>query len=65
MSPYRPSLLTIEQGGEGMTDKECLWHLKNMKLFCSVQQALAVDRAAQLLAQQIKAEEEKEKSPLP
>ena len=52
----------MEQGGEGMTDKECLWHLKNIKLFCSVQQALAVERAAQLLAQQIK---EQEKEPLP
>ena len=45
-----------------MTDKECLWHLNNIKLFCSVQQALAVDRAAALLARQIK---ENEKTPLP
>ena len=45
-----------------MTDKECLWHLKNMKLFCSVQQALAVDRAVQLLAQQMKQDK---KTPLP
>ena len=45
-----------------MTDKECLWHLHNIKLFCSAQQVLAVDRAAQLLAQQIK---EDEKTPLP
>ena len=45
-----------------MTDKECLWHLNNMKLFCSAQQVLAVDRAAALLVQQIK---EQEKAPLP
>lgn len=45
-----------------MTDKECLWHLNNIKLFCSAQQVLAVDRAAQLLAQQIR---EDEKTPLP
>lgn len=45
-----------------MTDKECLWHLNNIKLFCSAQQALAVDRAAQLLARQIK---QNEKAPLP
>lgn len=45
-----------------MTDQECLWHLNNIKLFCSAQQVLAVDRAAQLLAQQIK---ENEKTPPP
>ena len=45
-----------------MTDKECLWHLNNIKPFCSAQQVLAVDRAAQLLVQQIK---ENEKAPLP
>ena len=47
-----------------MTDQECLWHLNNIKLFCSAQQVLAVDRAAELLAQQIK-EKENEKAPLP
>ena len=47
-----------------MTDKECLWHLNSIKLFCSAQQALAVDRAAQLLARQIKTEGN-EKAPLP
>ena len=45
-----------------MTDKECLWHLNNIKLFCSAQQVLAVDRAAQLLAQQMKQDK---KEPLP
>lgn len=48
-----------------MTDNECLWHLNNIKLFCSAQQVLAVDRAAALLAQQIKSEEEQIKAPLP
>ena len=52
----------MEQGGEGMTDRECLWHLNNIKLFCSAQQVLAVDRAAQLLTRQIKQDE---KEPLP
>lgn len=45
-----------------MTDKECIWHLNNIKLFCSAQQVLAVDRAVELLVQQIK---ENEKTPLP
>ena len=45
-----------------MTDKECLRHLNNIKLFCSAQQVLAVDRAAALLAQQMKLEK---KEPLP
>ena len=45
-----------------MTDKECLKHLQEIRLFCSAQQVLAVDRAAQLLVKQIK---ENEKEPLP
>jgi len=45
-----------------MTDKECLWHLNNIQLFCSVQQALAVDRAAALLVQKMKQDK---KAPLP
>lgn len=45
-----------------MTDKECLWHLNNIKLFCSAQQALAVDRAAALLQRQINSDK---KAPLP
>jgi len=45
-----------------MTDKECLWHLNNLKLFCSAQQVLAVDRAAALLQEKIKQDE---KTPLP
>ncbi|MBR2934437.1 MAG: hypothetical protein IKB79_02520 [Oscillospiraceae bacterium] len=45
-----------------MTDKECLWHLHNIKLFCSAQQVLAVDRAAALLVQKMKQDK---KTPLP
>ena len=45
-----------------MTDRECLWHLHSIRLFCSPEQVQAVDRAAELLAQQIKANE---KTPLP
>lgn len=45
-----------------MTDKECLQHLRDIKLFCSAQQVLALDRAAALLVQQIN---QKEKPPLP
>ena len=45
-----------------MTDEECLQHLNHIKFFCSAQQALAVDRAVQLLVKQIKQEK---KAPLP
>ncbi len=45
-----------------MTDKECLWHLRNIRMFCSAQQALAVDRAAALLQEKVK---QNEKTTLP
>ena len=45
-----------------MTDRECLQQLQAIKLFCSAQQVLAVDRAVQLLVQQMK---QNKKGPLP
>ena len=45
-----------------MTDRECIAQLQAVRLFCSPEQVMAVDRAVGLLLRQIK---EHEKTPLP
>lgn len=45
-----------------MTDQECIAQLRGVRMFCSVQQVLAVDRAVALLQEKVK---ENAETPLP